>query len=224
VPISRARTQRPASPDIRQQQADTDMKFRLAIAGLAAGLFATLAMADTPPSHIRGTIAGLDGQTLTIATREGPKVSVMLPEKPRIAAMKKVDLSAIAPGTFIGTAAQPGKDGELEAIEVLVFPEASRGTGEGHYDWDLSPGTSMTNANVDAAVTSKDGRELTLSYKGGSVKVTVPPNVPVVTPIPADRSDLKAGAPVFIVALHNADGSLSAAFVAVGKDGVAPPM
>jgi hypothetical protein len=203
------------------------MNLRLPLAGLAAlaaCLVAMLASAQTPPSHIRGTIAELDGQTLMVATREGPKVSIALPEKVNLAAMKELDLSAIKPGTFIGTAAQPGADGKLMALEVLVFPEAGRGSGEGHYDWDLAPGTSMTNANVDAAVTGMSGSELTLSYKGGSVKVTVPPTVPVVTPIPATRADLKAGEPVFIVARHNADGTLSAAFVAVGKDGVAPPM
>jgi hypothetical protein len=200
------------------------MNLRPVFVGLAATLLATLAVAQTPPTRIRGTIDAVDGQTLTVATREGPKVSIALPEKFGLASVKKVELSAIAPGTFIGTAAKPGADGQLEALEVVVFPESMRGTGEGHYDWDLAPGTSMTNANVDAAVQSKSGRELTLSYKGGSVKVTVPPDVPVVTTAPAERADLKPGAPVFVVAKHAEDGSLSAAFIAVGKDGVAPPM
>jgi hypothetical protein len=205
------------------------MQRRLFIASLLAGsllasLGATLAVAQTPPSHIRGSIAGLDGATLSVVTREGPTVNVALPQNANIAAMKKLELSDIAPGRFIGTAAKPGPDGQLQALEVLVFPEAGRGTGEGHYDWDLAPGTSMTNANVDAAVQGNSGRELTLSYRGGSVKVTVPPDVPVVTPVPAARADLKAGAPVFVVARHNPDGTLTALFVAVGKDGVAPPM
>ena len=200
------------------------MHIRLAIATLAASLAATLAFADSPPSHIRGTISGLDGRTLTVTTREGKSVAIGLPDKVRLNVVKKVDMSAITPGTFIGTAAVPGADGGVRAIEVVVFPEAARGTGEGHYDWDLAPGTSMTNANVDAAVESKSGRELTLSYKGGSVKVTVPPDVPMVTPLPATLADLKAGAPVFVVARKGDDGTMSALFVAVGKDGVAPPM
>ena len=205
------------------------MKIRLVIASvaaslIAASLIATAALADSPPSRIRGTVAGLDGDTLTVTTREGPKVGVMLSDKSRIAAVKKLDMSAVAPGTFIGTAAQPGAGGQLEAMEIVVFPEAMRGTAEGHYDWDLAPGTSMTNANIDAAVEGKSGRELTLSYKGGSVKVVVPPTVPVVTFGPADRADLKPGAPVFIVARKGDDGMMSVGFVAVGKDGVAPPM
>lgn len=200
------------------------MKIRLAAAGLLAGLIATAALADSPPTRIRGTIAKLDGTTLTIATREGSKVAVMLPEKVNIATMKKLALADIAQGTFIGTAAEPGADGELKALEVVVFPEAMRGTGEGHYPWDLAPGTSMTNANVDAAVQGTSGRELTLSYKGGSVKVMVPPEVPIVMPVPATRADLKDGATVFVVARKAEDGTLNAGFVAVGKDGVNPPM
>jgi hypothetical protein len=200
------------------------MKLSHLLAGLLAGLMVTAARADTPPSHIRGTIDSVSAQTLTVTTREGPKVSIALPDKFGLASLKKIDMADIKPGSFIGTAAKPNDDGTLQAMEVLVFPEAGRGTGEGHYDWDLAPGTSMTNANVDAAVQGNSGRELTLSYKGGSVKVTVPPGTPVVTPAPAERADLKPGAKVFVVALHNDDGSLKAAFVAVGKDGVAPPM
>jgi Cu/Ag efflux protein CusF len=200
------------------------MKIRLGIASLATSLVATLAFADSPPTHIRGTIAGLDGSTLTVTTKEGPTVAINLPDKVRLNVVNKTDISAIKPGTFIGTAAQPGPDGELRAMEVVVFPEAARGTGEGHYDWDLAPGTSMTNANVDAAVESASGRELTLSYKGGSVKIVVPPDVPMVTPSPAAMSDLKPGEKVFVIARKADDGTTSAIVVVVGKDGVAPPM
>jgi hypothetical protein len=135
-----------------------------------------------------------------------------------------VPLASIAPGTFIGTAARPAPDGELQAMELLVFPESARGTGEGHYPWDLAPGSTMTNANVEAAVPATSGRELTLAYKGGSVKVRVPPDVPVVTPSPASLADLKPGATVFLSAMRAADGSLSTSRVTVSKDGVAPPM
>jgi hypothetical protein len=200
------------------------MTLRIAIAGLALCLTAGLAQAQTPPIHVRGTITGLDGTTLTVATREGASVAIMLPEKVRLNVVKKVDISAITPGTFIGTAAVPGADGELKAVEVVVFPEAARGTGEGHYDWDLAPGTSMTNANIDAAVESASGRELTLSYKGGTAKIVVPADVPMVMPLPAEMADLKAGQPVFVIARKGDDGAMSALVVVVGRDGVAPPM
>jgi hypothetical protein len=201
------------------------MKARLLAAGLAACMLTMTAWAQTaPPSRIRGTVASLDGQILTVTTREGAPASISLPETLNVVSVKQVPLSGIAPGTFIGTAAQPGPNGTLQALEVLVFPEAMRGTGEGHYDWDLAPGTTMTNANVAAAVESTSGRELTLSYKGGQVTVVVPPDVPIVTPVPAARSDIKAGAKVFVVATKNDDGTMMARFVAVEKDGVAPPM
>jgi hypothetical protein len=186
---------------------------------------ATAAQAQTaPPTRIRGTISGFDGRTLGVTTREGPNVEVAVPEATRISSLRKSDVSAITPGTFIGTAAKPGPDGELRAIEVVVFPETARGTGEGHYAWDLGPGTTMTNATVTGAVESQSGRDINLSYKGGSVKVVVPPDAPVVTPVPATRSDLKPGAPVFLRASKDENGRLTANFVVVGKNGVAPPM
>src|SRR5258708_4126070 len=105
------------------------------------------ARAQTAPAKLRGTIAAIDAKDLSIATRDGSVVKLGLTDKTNIAAVKKADLGDIKAGTFIGTAAQPGSDGELEALEVVVFPEAMRGAGEGHYDWDLTPTSSMTNAN-----------------------------------------------------------------------------
>lgn len=120
--------------------------------------------------------------------------------------------------------ARPGAGNELQAVAVVVFPENLRGVGEGHRDWDLAPGTTMTNANVEAAVQGSSGRDLTLAYKGGSVKVLVGPDAAVVTPVPAERADLKPGATVFLSTTRAADGALSASRITVSKDGVAPPM
>jgi hypothetical protein len=201
------------------------MKPHILAAATLACCFGAIALAHAASTaRIRGTIASFDGRAMVVTTRDGPQVTVNVPETARIASLKKIDLSAIKPGTFIGTAARPGPGGELQAIEVLVFPESGRGTGEGHYAWDLAPGTTMTNATVSAAVESRSGRELNLSYKGGSVKVVVPPGAPVVTPVPAERSDLKPRAPVFLSASKDATGELAAKSVVVGKDGVAPPM
>jgi hypothetical protein len=198
---------------------------RLVTALFAACCLAGAAAAqNTPPTHIRGTIAAVEGTTVAVSARDGTKVDVTVPEGARISSLEKTSLDAIKPGTFIGTAARPGPNGELQALEVLVFPESARGTGEGHYGWDLTPESTMTNATVTAAVESTSGRELTLSYKGGSVKVMVPPDAPVVTPVPASQSDLRPGAPVFISAVKEESGKLSARFVIVGKNGVAPPM
>ncbi len=175
-----------------------------------------------PPTRIRGTIAAVDGQTLTIATREGPKVDVLLNDPLTVATVKKFDLADIKPNTYVGIATRTAAGGELQALEVLVFPEAMRGAGEGHYAWDLEPGSMMTNGTVNGTVEATSGRELSLSFKGGSNKIVVPPSAPIVTFAPAERADLKPGAPVMFGATKNAEGKLAAGRVTVGKDGVAP--
>jgi hypothetical protein len=192
---------------------------------LAACLSATAALAQNAPvTRIRGTIAGLDGNTLAVTTREGAKVDVALNNPLTVATVKKFDLADVKPGSFVGIATRTGPNGELRAIEVLVFPETMRGTGEGHYAWDLEPNSMMTNGTITGTVDAASGRELSVSFKGDSNKIVVPPGVPVVTFAPADRADLKPGARVMFGATKNAEGKLSAGRVTVEKDGVAPPM
>jgi hypothetical protein len=198
---------------------------RLMPLALAAFLCAATAFAqNAPPTRIRGTIAALDGQTLSINTREGSKVDVLLNDPLTVSTVKKVDLADIKPGTYVGIATRTAANRELQALEVLVFPEAMRGAGEGHYPWDLEPGSMMTNGTVTGAVQATSGRELSLSFKGDTNKIIVPPSVSIVTFAPAERSDLKPGAPVMFGATKNAEGKLAASRVTVGKDGVAPPM
>jgi hypothetical protein len=192
---------------------------------LAACLSAAAALAQNAPvTRIRGTIAGLDGNTLAITTREGTKVDVALNDPLTVATVKKFDLANIKPSSYVGIATRTGANGELRAIEVLVFPEAMRGAGEGHYAWDLEPGSMMTNGTITGTVDAASGRELSVSFKGDSNKIVVPPGVPVVTFAPAERADLKPGAKVMFGAAKNAEGKLSAGRVTVEKDGVAPPM
>ncbi|MFM0469574.1 hypothetical protein [Paraburkholderia strydomiana] len=194
---------------------------------LAALSFAGAALAQTPaakPSRIRGDIVALDGDVLKVHRRSGDTVSIELKPAVTVSAVKAMQLSDIKPGSFVGTAATTGTDGKLTATEVVVFPEAARGTGEGHYDWDLGPNSTMTNANVDTVVQGTSGRNLKLSYKGGNNEVTVPPNVPIVTFTTAVRTDLTPGKKVFIVATAASQGTYVAQRVVVEKDGVAPPM
>ncbi|CAB3698726.1 hypothetical protein [Paraburkholderia rhynchosiae] len=194
---------------------------------LSALAFAGVALAQTPaakPSRIRGEIVALDGDVLKVHRRSGDTVSVELKPTVAVSAVKSMQLSDIKPGSFVGTAATTGTDGKLTATEVVVFPESARGTGEGHYSWDLGPNSTMTNANVDTVVQATSGRNLKLSYKGGSNDVTVPPNVPIVTFAPAARTDLTPGKKVFVVATAAAQGAFVAQRVVVEKDGVAPPM
>jgi len=190
---------------------------------LVACAFSAAHAQNAPPVRIRGTISAIDDTTMTVATREGPKLTLKLADNLGVNAVVRAKLSAVKPGTFIGTAAETAPDGSLRALEVLIFPEAMRGSGEGHYDWDLKPGSTMTNATVTAAVKGKSGRNLELSYKDGTATVTVPPKTPIVTFVPGMRADLKKGQKVFVVATKGADGELTALRVNYGK-GVAPPM
>ena len=118
----------------------------------------------------------------------------------------------------------PKADGSQSALEVHIFPEAMRGTGEGHYPWDLQPQSTMTNANVEQAVSAVDGQTLTLKYKDGERKIFVPANTPIVVYVQGDKNDLKPGAKVFIAAIKQPDGTLQGRAWRVGRDGVTPPM
>ncbi|WP_114813049.1 DUF5666 domain-containing protein [Paraburkholderia kururiensis] len=176
------------------------------------------------PERIRGTIESFSGSTLVVHRRSGDTVNIDLKDATRVNALKAVQLADIKPGSYVGAAAMPGEDGKLVAKEVLVFPEAARGTGEGHYAWDLGANSSMTNANVDTVVQATSGRELKLSYKGGTNTITVPTTAPVVTLIPATRDDLTKGKHVFVIATQAKGGAYSGNQIVVEKDGVAPPM
>jgi hypothetical protein len=200
----------------------------LAIAALAA-LVALPAVAQTPDmlTNIRGKVAKIDGKTLTVKSRDGHDVAVTMADNFTVLGVKKVSLSDIKEGDFIGTAAAPGKDGKLHAQEVLLFPEAARGTGEGHYAWDLrGKNDSMTNATVAqvASVSKGDTAILKLKHKDGENEVVVGPKTPVVTFAPDSMSLLKPGAAIFIRAAKKPDGTIVAGRAIVEKDGVKPPM
>ena len=143
-----------------------------------------------------------------------------------VTAIVKASLSDIKPGSFVGVGGMPQPDGSQKAIEVLIFSEPMRGTGEGHYPWDVRPQSTMTNANVEQTVTGVDGQTLTLKYKDGEKKkIIVPLDAPIVAFAPGDKGDLKPGSKSFIVAAKKqADGSLQAPRINYGKDGLTPPM
>ena len=198
--------------------------------GLVAILAAPLVCArfawaqDPPPARIRGTIERVDGATYVVKARDGAELKLTLADNAQIAGIIKASLSDIKQNSFGGVTAMPQPDGSLSAVEVHIFPEAMRGTGEGHYPWDLRPQSTMTNANVDQVVSAVDGRTLTLKYKDGEKKIVVPANAPIVAYVPGDKSDIKPGAKVFIVAVKQADGTLQGRAWRVGRDGVTPPM
>jgi hypothetical protein len=189
----------------------------LAICAIA--LTTTVATAQAP-LRVRGTLEAVDGNTLSIKARDGTPLKVVLADNAVVVAIEKRSLADIKPGEFIGTAAMA--DGEvLRAMEVHIFPENMRGTGEGHRDWE-TPGSSMTNATVADTVTSVKGNTVTLRYKGGEQKVLVTAETPIVAYVVGDRSDLKVGMAIFIPAATKADdGSLRAPRISVQR--TAPP-
>lgn len=197
---------------------------------LVAAVAVLFALTGTPVEpaqkmRIRGTITAVDGPLLQVTSREGTQLKIDTTGHTRISMLTALKLADIKQGSFVGvTAIQHGPGTPLQAREVHVFAEAQRGTGEGHYPWDLEPGASMTNANVDAIVDTNDGKELTLSYKGGSQKISVTEGTPVVAFTPGDRSLLKPGAQIFCIAVPEADGHLTAEHISVGADGMRPPM
>ena len=197
----------------------------LGIISLASILAAPLAQAqDSPPVRVRGTIERIDGATYVVKARDGAELKLTLADNAQIAGVIKASLADVKPNSFVGVTAMPQPDGGFSAVEVHIFPEAMRGTGEGHYPWDLQPQSTMTNANVEQVVSAVDGRTLTLKYKDGEKKITVPASAPIVTYVPGDKGDIKPGAKVFIVAVKQADGTLQGRAWRIGRDGVTPPM
>jgi hypothetical protein len=194
------------------------------IAALVAVAAIGTALAQSAPTRLRGSIAAIDGKTATIATREGTSVEVKLADNWVAVLVVPTALSEVKQGAFVGIASLKGPDGALNALEVLVFPEAARGSNEGHYPWDLQPESMMTNATVATVAAAGDGQTLTLKYKDGTQDIRVKPGIPIVTFAAGDRADAKVGAKVFMGAAKGADGGLTVTRILVGKDGLTPPM
>ncbi len=182
------------------------------------------ALAAGTTSNVRGTIEHVSGDTIQVKESSGTSVNVRLAQNAKIATVARASLSDVKPGTFIGTAAKPQPDGRLQAIEIHIFPESMRGTGEGNTAWDAGPGSSMTNGTVGQEVDKVEGNALTVKYRGGDKTVTVAPSTKVVALVPGDRNDLKSNEKVFIPAATAAGNGFEATRLMVGKDGVAPPM
>src|SRR5580658_9212333 len=193
---------------------------------LAATLVATSVFAQQPAMvRVRGAIENVTGPILDVKTRDGAMVKVKVADNAVVRTVVKKSLADIKAGEFVGITAMPQPDGTQKAVEIHIFPEALRGTGEGHRPWDLVPNSTMTNANIDSEVEIADGQKLVLKYKDGEKTFIVPANVIVVTYAPAAMTDLKTGEKVFVAAAaKQPDGSLTAPNITVSRDGVNPPM
>jgi hypothetical protein len=204
------------------------MTMKLLLAGVLIALLALPVAAqqasEGTPERIRGTVEKLDGQVLTVNTREGQRVMINLPPNLSVAYLVKKSLADIKSGDFVATTSMRGADGKNHSVELRIFPEAMRGLGEGQYAWDLMPDSLMTNATVTGIAGAPQGQNLKVTYKGGESEIVVGPNTPIYTYGSGDTSLLKPGAAVFIIALKKADGSLTATHVAAEKDGIKPSM
>ena len=205
------------------------MIWRAVITGCVLTLAGTALAQQAPaPMRVRGQIEKVDGNTLTVKARDGATMAVNVPDNVRVTGLVKASLADIKPNSYIGVTAMPQPDGSQKAIAIHIFTEAQRGTGEGHRPWDLRPGSTMTNAAVETTATGVDGQVLTVKYKSADKteekKVVVPPDAAIVAFQPGEKSELKSGAQVIILVQKQADGTLTAASVNIGRDGVTPPM
>jgi hypothetical protein len=196
-------------------------QIRIAAAALTLALLGGAAAAQAAPPHrTRGTIDSITATQLVVTSRSGAMVTYAITGDTKVAGEKTVPVSAIQPGSYIGSAAVPAGEGKLRALEVTVFPPAMKGVGEGHYGWDLGPKSSMTNGTVGNLVVS-NGNTMTVNYGSGEKTIIVPADVPIVTIDPGAMSDLKPG--VKVIVFPSMTDPKTAARILYGENGIAPP-
>ncbi len=197
------------------------MSLRLCMALFASTLLAVTAAQAQTSVRVRGTITALDGNILSVKSRDGRDLKITLGDNVAVSVAKAIRFEDIKPGDKLGVTSMPGADGTPVAVEVHYLPP---GVAEGQGPWDLEPGSTMTNAIVTAMVSATGNRELTLQFQGTTQKIAVPENAALARAVPGSRGDLVVGEYVFTVAQGANDQSLSAARVQVSKDGVRPPL
>jgi hypothetical protein len=195
----------------------------LATVSFALICIATPASAADDTVRIRGTIESVEGPVYVVKNRDGAELKLTVTDNPLYVAISPSTMADIKPGMFVGSAGMMQADGTQKAIEVHIFPESMRGTGEGHYDWDLKPQSKMTNANVEQTVAGVDGQLLSVKYKDGEKKLLVTPETVVVTYVPGNKDDLKPGTKIFVAAAKKQpDGTLQTPRITYGRDGAGP--
>ena len=199
------------------------------IAVVVIGFLAvSAALAQAPPEAARvrvaGTVDKLDGNKLTVDTKGGQPVTVVLADNAAVFGVEKRTVADIKPGDYLASGGVKGTDGKIHAVEVRIFPESLRGTGEGQRPWDARPDGVMTNATVGTVSHSPEGGVIHVKYKEGESEFTVGSEVPVLAYVAGDRSLLKPGAAVFTIAEKKPDGTLMTGRVTAEKNGVKPPM
>ena len=200
-----------------------------AIAVAIISLFVVPALAQTPPApapvRVRGTVEKLDGQNLTVKSRDGQSLAIALAPNIIVSYLTKKSAGDIKTGDFVASTGIKGTDGKLHAIEVRIFPENLRGVGEGQYPWDLKSDSIMTNATVGTITKSPQGNVVKVSYKGSESEFTIDPDTPVYgTATDGDTSLLKPGVAVFVIAQKQDDGKMTSSRLYTEKDGIKPSM
>jgi len=199
-------------------------RFRLAFAFSVFALVGGIAAAQAPGTRLRGTVERMQGTSLELKAADGRDIKVALAPGFSVGGMVTAKASDIAKGSFIGVGAKPRPDGTLLAVQVVIFPEAMRGTGEGHRPWGGLPDATMTNATVAETVSRVDGANLVLNYPGGEQKVAITPEATILMAAPAEASELRPGAQVVMTASRQVDGSYSTSRVTVAKAGAKLPL
>jgi hypothetical protein len=173
--------------------------------------------------RIRGTVERIEGPVYVVKNRDGSEVKLTVTDNPLYVVIVPATMADIKPGMFVGSAGMMDADGTQKAIEVHIFPESMRGTGEGHYDWDLMPKSKMTNGNVEQAVTGVDGPVLSVKYKDGEKKLMVTPQTVVVTYAMGDKAEIQPGTKIFVAAgKKQADGTVQTPRITYGRNGAGP--
>jgi hypothetical protein len=195
----------------------------LATVSFALICIATPASAADDTVRIRGTIESVEGPVYVVKNRDGAELKLTVTDNPLFVEISPSTMADIKPGMFVGSAGMMQADGTQKAIEVHIFPESMRGTGEGHYDWDLKPQSKMTNANVEQTVAGVDGQILSVKYKDGEKKLLVTPETVVVTYVPGNKDDLKPGTKIFVAAAKKQpDGTFQTPRITYGRNGAGP--
>jgi hypothetical protein len=174
--------------------------------------------------RVRGTVERIDGPVYVVKTRDGSEVKlVTVADHPLFVAIVPATMKDIKPGMYVGSAGMMQEDGMQKAIEVHIFPESMRGTGDGHYDWDLLPKSKMTNGSVEEAVTGVDGPVLSVKYKDGEKKLVVTPQTVVVTYEFGKQEEVQPGTKIFVAAAKKQpDGTLLTPRITYGRNGQGP--
>ena len=194
----------------------------LAAIGIASICLALPASAQETV-RIRGTIERIEGPVYVVKNRDGAELKLTVTDNPLFVAIAPSTMADIKQGMFVGSAGTMQPDGTQKAIEVHIFPESMRGTGEGHYDWDLKPNTKMTNANVEQTVAGVDGQILSVKYKDGEKKLLVTPETVVVTYVTGSKDELKPGTKIFVAAAKKqANGTVQTPRITYGRNGAGP--